>query len=332
MYRRLRFRRVYTERISPSDNSMQKKLIAQFFFLLIALLGVWIVLSHPTSMRQQSTSNKLQVVASFYPIAEFARAVGGDLVDVNTITPAGVEPHDYEPTPQQLAAIYRSDMVFYNGGGVDVWADRISPDVSSKGISVIELGKAIPVVAAARGSSDPNTAFDPHFWLDPVLAQKEVTRIAQTFAQKDPTHANVFQKNADAYNAKLSLLDQAFQDGLRSCKLNTIVTSHAAFAYLGAEYHFQVIPISGLSPDEEPSAGRLAEISQLAKAHNVHFIYFETLVSPKLADTIANEIGAKTLVFNPLEGVTAEDQAAGKNYLTIQADNLKNLKIGLVCP
>ncbi len=314
---------------------MQKKLIALFFFLLITILFIWIFLSyssgHPQGLSTQ-TNSKLHVVASFYPVAEFARAVGGNLVDVNTVTPAGVEPHDYEPTPQQIAAVYQSNVFLYNGGGVDAWAERIAKDVADHGVSVVEMGKSIPVVSPAQGSEDPNVAFDPHFWLDPVLAKKEVSTIEQTFVQKDPAHAEVYQKNAADYITKLSALDRAYQTGLASCKIKTIVTSHAAFAYLGAEYHFQVIPIAGLSPDEEPSAGRLAEISKLAKANDIHFIYFETLVSPKLADTIANEIGAKTLVFNPLEGVTAEDQAAGKNYLTIQTDNLKNLKIGMVCP
>ena len=311
---------------------MQKKLLAILTILFLIVLLTWIALSHATSGGIKPSSTKLNVVASFYPVAEFSRAVGGSLVNVITVTPAGVEPHDYEPTAQQIASVYQSQIFLYNGGGVDAWADRISADVSSHGISVVELGKSIAVVAPAQGSEDPSAAFDPHFWLDPVLAEKEIAIIEKTFETKDPFHASDYQKNANAYIAKLSALDASYRNGLASCKMRTIVTSHAAFAYLGAEYNLNVIPISGLSPDEEPSAGRLAQIAMLAKQQNIKYIFFETLVSPKLADTLAQEIGAQTLVFNPLEGVSDADQAAGKNYLTVMQDNLNNLKTGLLCP
>lgn len=300
--------------------------------LCVASLFIWLLASHPTpTQHQTSLEAKIHIVASFYPVAEFARAVGGELVDVTTITPAGTEPHDYEPNAQQVSSVYSSDIFLYNGGGVDAWATRIASDVALHRSTVVELSKTIPVVQPAAGSEDPNAVFDPHFWLDPVLAQKEVLLIEQTLAQKDALHAELYKKNADDYVAKLIELDQSYKTGLSSCKNNTVVTSHAAFAYLAKEYDFEVIPISGFSPEEEPSAGRLAEIAKLAKQKNIKYIYFETLASPKLSETIAREIGAKTLVFNPLEGVSAEDQALGKNYLTIMQENLTNLKTGMVC-
>lgn len=310
---------------------MKKNLAVIVILFVTASLFTWLLFVHPVSTQPPTLSSKLSVIASFYPVAEFARAVGGELVAVVTITPAGVEPHDYEPLPQQISAIYKSDIFLYNGGGVDAWATRIAPDVASRNVVVSELSKTIDVVKPAEGSEDPNAAFDPHYWLDPVLAKKEVMNIQQTFAQKDSDHADQYKKNADAYIAKLSALDQSYKNGLATCRNKTVVTSHAAFAYLAKQYGFAVIPISGLSPDEEPSAGRLAEIAKLAKQKNIKYIFFETLASPKLSETISNEIGAQTLEFNPLEGLSSEDQASGKNYLTVMTQNLTNLKTAMMC-
>ncbi len=308
---------------------MQKKIFPIILALVFVLLFVWMIVSYPrTSHTSIWSAGKLHVIASFYPIAEFARAVGGDYVEVLTITPAGTEPHEYEPTAEQLTAVYLSDVFLYNGGGIDAWATRIASDVIEKQIVVNELSRAIETTHFEAETE----VFDPHVWLDPVLAEKEILVIAQLFSERDPLHADAYRQNADAYISKLSFLNQSYKNELASCRNRTVVTSHSAFAYLAKRYNFNVIAIAGLSPEEEPSAGRLAEIVKLARQNNISYIYFETLASPKLSNTIAREIGAKTLVFNPLEGVSDEDQASGKNYLTIMRENLDNLKIGMLCP
>ena len=303
--------------------------------LLLAIVAILVVgvaayaFTRPMSSPTPSGTKKLSVVASFYPIAEFARQVGGDLVSVETITPAGAEPHDYEPSPQQVAAAYDADVLLYNGGGVDAWADKVAPQAAQQGVTTAQMSSVIATVPVAPGGEAAE--FDPHFWLDPVLAEKEVDLIAETLGKADPAHAATFTTNAKAYEAKLSQLDQDYKVGLASCANRTVVTSHAAFAYLSKQYGFDVIAIAGISPDEEPSAGRLAEIAALAKAKAIKYIYFETLVSPKLSQTIADEIGAQTLVFNPLEGLTNEEIAAGKDYVTVMEENLTNLRTGMVC-
>lgn len=302
-----------------------------FLVLFVTGFVVWVLVTPSKIVPTKLPELKLNVVASFYPLAEFARAVGGDFVNVDTITPAGVEPHEYEPTPEQTATLYRSDVVLFNGGGIDVWASRIAPDLSSHGISVVEVSKTINLLSSSDATSNAAETFDPHFWLDPVWAQREVTLIEQTFMLKDPNHSEIYQKNARDYLVRLQDLDYAYRIGLQSCQNRLVVTSHAAFAYLAKEYAFDVLAIAGLSPDQEPSAGKLAEIVKLAKQKQIKAIYFETLASPKLAQTIADEIGAQTLVFNPIEGLTAEEQTAGKSYLTLMTENLTNLKKGMLC-
>lgn len=301
--------------------------------LLAILLGVALsrlVLRQPSaSSSPLAESGRVKVVASFYPVAEFARNVGGNLVSVSTITPAGTEPHDYEPTARQVAEMYDADLALYNGSGVDAWMERLAPELKLQGVPAIELGSSIERIASADGAE---TMTDPHFWLDPVLAAKEVALIRDTLVTIDAKNAAAYRANADAYLAELSSLDADFASGLAACRLRTLVTSHAAFAYLAERYGFEVISISGISPEQEPSAGRLSEISAIAKAKGVSAIFFETLVSPKLSETIANEIGATTLVFNPLEGLSREETAAGEDYVSVMRANLQNLKIGMVCP
>lgn len=297
----------------------------------IALLSLLLVAAGCVSPSAAPTDGTLSVVTSFYPIGEFARQVGGGRVRVEVITPAGTEPHDYEPTARQVAAAYASDVFLFNGGGVDAWAEKISGQASENGARVAEMASAIDTLPAAEGDEESDAQFDPHFWLDPELAKREVELIRDTLTAADPAYAETYAANATAYAATLDRLDDAYRSGLSSCANPTVVSSHATLAYVADAYGFDVISISGLSPEEEPSAGRIASIAELAKEKKIEYIYFETLVSPRIAETIAEEIGAMTLVFNPLEGLTQEETAAGKTYVSVMEDNLTNLKTGMMC-
>jgi len=274
----------------------------------------------------QQPSKGLQVTASFYPLYEFAKHVGGSHVSVQNITPAGAEPHDYEPSPQAIIAAEKSAVFIYNGGTLEPWADKFLKDYTHTAVKSSEH-----ITLQAGTDEDNHEIADPHFWLDPVLAQQIVTNIRDGFIQADPAHADQYTKNAAAYNKQLQQLDHDFSSGLTDCKSSTIITAHAAFGYLAKRYDLQVQAISGVSPDQEPSPAKLAEISQLARDKDIRYIFFESLVSPRLADTIAQEVGAKTLVFDPLEGLTNEDQKHGKNYLSVQRENLANLRTALAC-
>jgi zinc transport system substrate-binding protein len=172
---------------------------------------------------------------------------------------------------------------------------------------------------------------DPHFWLDPVYAQTIVESVRAGLTQADPAHAGAYARNAAAYNVALQRLDQEFAAGLKTCQTRTIVTSHAAFGYLAKRYDLQVIPIAGVSPEDEPSAAALARISELVKAEHIKVVFFERLASPRLADTIARETGAQTAVFDPIEGLDDAAQKAGDTYVTIQHSNLGALRNALSC-
>lgn len=280
----------------------------------------------------QPSGEGVKVVASFYPLAEFARQVGGNAVHVTTVVPAASEPHEYEPTPQEIAQAYAAAVFIYNGSGVDPWAERIAPELTQHGVRVVTMSAVMPLLSAplVLGGADEGL-IDPHFWLNPVLAQKQVEAIRDALVAVDPAHAFVYTSQANTYKAQLVKLDGDYKAGLASCGRRDIVTSHAAFGYLAKQYNLVPINISGISPEEEPSARVLSEIADLAEQKHVSYIFFETLVSPRLAQTIASEIGAHTLVFNPLEGLTDVERQAGKNYISVMRDNLQNLRTALEC-
>lgn len=260
------------------------------------------------------------IVVSFYPLGEFARHVVGDTMTVTIVTPAGTEPHDYEPTAQDMVAIRSSRIFIYNGNGVDGWAEKIVPELIQDHVAVINMSQRVHVEST-----------DPHLWLDPILAGQMVLAIQKTAEQIDPTHADIYKKNASAYLKELTALHLGLQKGLKTCVRRDIVVSHAAFEYFTKRYNLKQVYIAGVSPEDEPSPKRLAEIAAYAKQHKVTHIFFESLVSPKLSETIASEVGAKTAVLNPIEGLSDAQIKAGYNYVKVMRQNLTNLRVALAC-
>lgn len=274
----------------------------------------------PTSLED----GKLSVVASFYPLAEFSRKIGGDLVSVETITPPGVEPHDFEPSPSQLISAQKARLFLYNGAGLDPWAQRMSGDLRGHGAKVISMRRYVDPIHSGKG-------VDPHYWLDPVSAIRQAGAISAALQQIDPDNKAAYQGNAAGYIGELEELATDYKTGLSDCRTRTIVTTHEAFAYLARRYDLEVIAIAGVSPEQEPSADKLAVISRTVKERKIEYIFAETLSTSKFADTVARESGAKTLVFNPIEGLTEKEISKGKNYISIMRENLSKLRLALEC-
>ncbi|QJC51963.1 zinc ABC transporter substrate-binding protein [Paenibacillus albicereus] len=287
---------------------------------------------------------KLNVAATIYPMAEFARQVGGSRVNVVPLVPTGVEPHDWEPSAKDMAAISDADVFVYNGI-VESWAEQAigsaaNPDrvdvEASRGLADLE-GSVDDPHPGEESEGDPNhadeqgdehaeaQAKDPHVWLDPVLAQQEVRAIQKALEQADPDYKDHYAKNADAYIAKLEELHQQFVSQLETSKRKDFVTSHAAFTYLAERYGLKQVPISGLSPEQEPSPEQMAQVIEFVREHQVKTIFFETLIDSKLADTIAAETQAGTDVLNPLEGLTKEQADQGEDYISVMTSNLNAL-------
>ena len=287
--------------------------------IFAALSAVFIIAGFMVKNPQENKNNKIQVTASFYPLYFFGSEIGGDKAEVKNITPAGSEPHDFEPAAKDIARMEKSDILILNGN-LESWGEKIKNNLKGKNVIIIVAGEGL--------FTQPP---DPHIWLSPKTAKIEIEKIGQSFVRADPANSSYYQANEKTLLEKMDKLDRQYRDGLSRCKKKDIITSHAAFGYMASAYGLNQVSIAGLSGREEPSARQLGEIVKFARKNNIKYIFFESLLSPKLSDTIAKEIGAQTLVFNPLEGLTGEEIKLGKNYFTVMEDNLKNLQKALEC-
>lgn len=330
-------------------------------------------------------AGRLDIKASFYPMYEFTKNIVGDLADVELLVPAGTEPHDWEPSAQDMAKITDADVLVYNGAGMEAWVEQVVEGTSGSKLVAVEASKELDIISETEahaaeaeahthegnethseeahdhahaeeahdhdhdhehdhaaeeehghdheegehGHDHDHGGIDPHVWLAPSLAVKEVRNIEAALSAVSPENAAAFKANADAYAAKLEQLDQDYKTGLQNVKRKDFITQHAAFGYLAREYGLTQVPIAGLSPEQEPAAAQMAEIVDFAKEHQVKTIFFETLASSSVAETIAREIGAKTAVLNPIEGLTEEELSSKLDYIGVMRQNLEALQAAL---
>jgi len=265
---------------------------------------------------------KVNVVTSFYPLYDFTRNIGGDYVNVINLVPAGVEPHDWSPKSRDIKNMTNAQVFVYQGAGFEGWVGDF--------LQTIPKDSSLKVVEASQGSeliktSDTKEAYDPHAWLSPLNAVKMANNIKNALVAADPVHKDAYEQNYQTYAAKLKDLDARYRTELAKTTKKEIAVSHQAFAYMCRDYGLTQLAIMGLSPEAEPTAQDLKNMNQYIKDHQLKYIFFEELVSDKLAKTLAKDANVDTMVLNPLEGLTAEQEKAGKDYISIMDDNLKNL-------
>ena len=268
------------------------------------------------------------VVTSFYPLEFAARQVGGTRFDVEDLTPPGVEPHDLELSPDQVDELLSAGVVLYLGEG---FQPAVEDAVRSRGGDQVTVDLLKGFGRALRSGAEGEPV-DPHVWLDPVLMERIVSETRAALARAAPSHRAEFARNAARLRARLSALDRAYRTGLSGCRRDVIVTSHAAFGYLGSRYGLRQEPISGISPEAEPDPRRLGEVEDLVRRDHITTIFTEELVSPRVAETIARETGVRTEVLSPLESLTPAEQQAGDDYLSVMRANLAKLRAALGCP
>jgi zinc transport system substrate-binding protein len=278
--------------------------------ILILIFGILVFWAVGCGGGSAGSPAKETLVASFYPLAYAAEEVGNGGVDVENLTPAGAEPHDLEVSPQDVAAIREADLVLLLGDGFQPQLE----DAAGTGKKVLRLLDTPGLALRPDG--------DPHVWLDPLRYAKIVGRIGQSLQRPDA---------AARLQARLRDLDGEYRTGLAHCKRHEIVTSHEAFGYLAERYGLEQVAITGLSPEVEPEPAKLQQVVELVRERGITTIYFETLVSPRIAETVARETGAKTAVLNPIEGLTKNEISQGENYFSLMRTNLRTLREGLGC-
>jgi zinc transport system substrate-binding protein len=284
--------------------------------IVLAIGAAGLVLAACVGCGGSSSAAGRTVVAAFYPLAYAAEQVGGPTVSVTNLTPPGAEPHDIELTAREVAELQRADVAVYLSHGFQPAVEDAVRDAQGTKVD------ALAGIDIRSGVGDEAGRSDPHVWLDPHLYAKIVRRIG--VALGEPRRAKVLAARADA-------LDGAFRRGLAQCTRHAFVTSHAAFGYLAARYGLKQIAITGIDPESEPSPKSLASLAQLVRREHIGTVFFERLVSPKLAQTVAREAGAKTAVLDPIEGLTADEQRHGATYFSLMRQNLRELRSVLGC-
>lgn len=285
----------------------------------------------PAASTETKHPGQLSVVAAFYPFQFVAQRVAGDHATVSSLTPPGAEPHDLELTPRQVASLTTASLVIYQNGFQPAVDEAV---VQSGALEVIDTSKIVPLRPLPTTEDDhghdhgPNEPgeeeLDPHVWLDPTSVSRIARTVQERLSTLDPDHAADYGHNADALDEELDSLDRSFRKGMARCVRTEFITTHAAFGYLARRYHLTQIGISGLSPDAEPSPARVAEVQREAADHKITTIFYETLVSPAVAEAIAGDLGLATDVLDPVEGITS--QSRGQDYLSVMYANLAALR------
>lgn len=292
---------------------------------------------NPAAKTEAIESKKmLKVMASFYPMYDFAAKIGGDKAEVITLVPSGTEPHDWEPAAADIRNLEEADLFIYSGAGMEHWVDDVLASLDNKDLISVEASKGVALrdghsheEEEGAGEPEEEGQYDPHVWLSPLNAEKEMENIKNAYIKADPDNRDYYEANYELYASRFADLNQKFKDTLSSLPNKDIVVSHEAFGYLCDAYGLNQVGIEGLSPDSEPSPARMAEIIDFVRANHVRVIFFEELVSPKVAETIAKETGSSVQVLNPLEGLSDEELESGADYFSVMEENLKQLEAAL---
>lgn len=314
------------------------------FLLVLSLLLVTACSQNtvPQSGAAENEADKIKVYASIYPMYYFAKKIGKDKIDLELMVQPGAEPHDWEPTAKLMAKMEKADVFIYNGIQMEMWADKVIGALDNKELIIVEASEGMDLLRLKahdvhekdeehqeHGDEEENHEhgdYDPHVWLDPIRAIKQAENIKNALIKADGENKDFYEANFSEFAGRLRKLDKKFMDELSDRSGDEIVVAHAAFGYLADRYGLQQIAITGLTPQEEPSAAKMAEITELVKEHGITYIFYETLTSPKLSEVISRETGAEIAVLNPIGGLTKEEIEAGKDYISVMEENLESVK------
>ncbi len=299
--------------------------------LVVAVVAIPLLILAAVRSRQEATGDpRPLVVATIYPLAEFARIAGGDRIQVRTLVPSGADAHDFEPSPRDVAAIGRARLFVYAGAGLEPWVGRMLETLPPS-VGVLRATAGLPLVLAAPPQGRGTPQHDPHAWVDPLLASQMVEAIGIALAAIDPAGAGHYRARSEEAAARFAELHARFEAGLAACERRLMVTTHTAFAYLARRYSLEQIGISGLAPEADPAPGEMARLGAMLSQRGVRVVFVERLASPGPAGALAREVGARLVELDPLEGLSEERIATGEGYFSVMERNLEALREGLGC-
>lgn len=300
------------------------------FFLTISLS---LFSCGKTEKTYTAGQQKIKVITTLFPLYDMARGIGGDKVEVSLLLPPGMEPHSFEPNPRDIVRINEADIFVYTGRFMEPWAERIIKGHANGNLVIVDASRRVKMIPPLFHSEDaPAGAPDPHIWLDFDNAKTMAGNIAEAFQSKDGNNRNFYRMTADQYNSKLSVLDSAYKAGLSTCRSKELIyAGHYAFGYLARRYGLKYLAAQGVSPDAEPTVRDLVELVRQIKAAGIKYVFYEELTSPKIAETLAGETGARMLLLNAAHNLPKDQFDRGLTFFDILYRDLENLKTGLEC-
>ncbi len=310
------------------------------YVVTIMMLGLLVFAAGCGNTSQgKIVEGKVNVVTSFYPLYYMASEIGGEEVNVMNLIPTGVEPHDWTPKSLDLQNASKAQLLLYQGAGFEGWIDDFKKGLDANSqVKMVEASQGINLIQTEESEEEHDHAaeeehdhdhdhggLDPHTWVSPKSALIMAKNVKQALSEADPAHEKLYEERYQVLHKKLEELDQKYTDQLANVTHREIVVSHQAFGYLARDYQLTQHSIMGLSPEAEPTAQEIVKLSKLVKEKGLKYIFFEELVTDQLASTLASEAGVETLVLNPLEGLTQEQEQAGDTYISLMERNLENL-------
>lgn len=305
-------------------------------WFVLSLLALALVL--PGCRKEERQAGKLQVVTTLFPLYDFAKRIGGDKAQVTLLLPPGVEPHSFEPKPEDIVRVNRTDLFVYTNPVMEPWAANLLSGVDKGKVTVVEGGRGIPLMPAPKASGGDadrdhdhgHGSMDPHVWLDFDNAKTIAGNIAQAMIARDPANKEYYRNNLDGLAADLAALDRRFRETLAGCPKKVFLHGgHYAFGYLARRYGLRYVSASAVNADAEPTPTRLAELVRLMRQEKLSYVYTEELLSPRIAETLARETGAKVLTLRAGHNVTRDELDRGVTFISLMEQNLQNLKTGL---
>jgi zinc transport system substrate-binding protein len=303
----------------------------------------------PAPNAKEEKQEKILVYTTLFPLYDFAKTIGGEHVTVKSVLPPGAEAHDFEPSSQTIAEANKAKLFIYNGAGFETWITKVKDNLNPNVTKAVDASAEITLIKATEEHHDEHGhdehehkdehaseekhehdhehgLYDPHVWLDPARAKQQAETIHKALVEVDPEHKDTYDANYAKLAAELDGLDAAFKTVVANASKKEFVVSHSAFTYLAEKYGLDQIPVSGLSPSDEPTQHELTKLIKVVKEHNIKYIAFETLVESKVAKMVQKETGAEAVTIQTAENVTKEQLEQGVSYVQLMKENLEVFK------
>ena len=295
----------------------------------------------------ETGNTMITIVTTLFPTYDFTRNIADNKVDLHLLVPPGVEPHSFEPKPSDIVRINSADIFIYTGKHMEPWVEGLLKSIDNKKLIIVDASKNIVLrkffdrehnsshhqkEKHPRGDIHDHGAYDPHIWLDFVNAQQMVDTILEAIISRDPVNGTFYTNNAVQYKKKLAELDTRYRETLSRCHNKVLVHGgHYAFGYLANRYRLLYISAYKGSPNAEPSPKHIAVMKRIIDEHKVNYIYYEELITPRIAHVLSRETGATLLMLHGAHNISKADFQDKVTFLSLMDKNLENLAKGLRC-